>query len=134
MYKTLKVGDKEYHLEYSVEAFMTRYTNDEGKSENHVMPLLRLANSADDNIATAFELPNAVAHALYAGLLRYHGNTKRGDKSITSVEEAAELAFEIIEENEDNELGSWSALLNICTEQMTEDGFFEKLGGKTAKA
>lgn len=135
---TFTVNGKTYKLQYSIEAFTSKFVDEDGNSVLHIMPLIKMADSEEDAYA-ALDIPNAVCHAMYAGLMRNHGMGKRGDKSITCLEDAAELCMELIDENPDDEkFGSWSGLIKLCTDQMTEDRFFEKfapkaMGAKKAK-
>lgn len=135
MYKTFEFDGKEYRLEFSLEAYMTKYTDYNGNYRTHVAPLVELMNEANDEesdaaIEAAFDLPEVAAHAMYAGLIRWHGRGKRGDKTIVTYDDACELCMELIDANPDDELlGSWSGLARMCIAQLEADGFFEKLSG-----
>jgi len=130
MYRTFEHGGKEYRLEYSLEAYMTRYVGIDGASKTHVAPLVEYISSLNDggNVAAAFDIPDIAAHAMYAGLLRWHGRGKRGDKSICTFDDACEFCMELIDEHPDDQyLGTWSGLVMMCIEQIEADGFFTKL-------
>lgn len=135
MYKTFELDGKEYRLEYSLEAYMTKYVGMDGAYRTHVAPLVELMqrmNETDDAAAAvaAFDMPDVACHAMYAGLLRWQGRGKRGDKSVVTFDDAAELCMELIEANPGDEyLGSWAGLIRMCIEQIEADGFFERLSG-----
>ena len=139
MYRTFMNDGKEYRLEYSLEAYMTKFVDHDGTYKTHVAPLVDLINEMNANenneaanVTAAFNLPEVAVHAMYAGLLRWHGRGKRGDKTVITFDDASELCWEIMENNPDDEyLGSWSGLIKMCIEQIEEDGFFTKLGGQT---
>lgn len=139
MYRTFEHGGKEYRLEYSLEAYMTKYVDYDGSYKTHVTPLVEYMNKMNesgsdaDNVAAAFDIPDVAVHAMYAGLLRWQGRGKRGDKTIVTLDDAAELCMELIDEHPDDKyLGSFSGLILMCIEQIEEDGFFTKLAGATA--
>lgn len=138
MYKAFEHGGKEYRLEYSLEAYMTKYVDHAGAYRTHVAPLVDMMNEINDSendaaaTTAAFDMPEVAVHAMFAGLLRWHGRGKHGDKTIITFDDAAELCWELMNEHPDDEyLGSWAGLIRMCVEQIEEDGFFAKLGGAT---
>lgn len=136
MYRSFEFDGKEYRLEYSVEAYMEKYTDYDGARKTHVTPLVeymtKMNNGGGEDVASAFDIPEIAAHAMFAGLIRWHGRGKRGDKTIATLDDAKELCMELIDANpEDKYLGTWSGLVLMCIEQIEEDGFFTKLAGMT---
>lgn len=139
MYRVIEHDGKEYRLEYSLEAYMTKYVDQYGEYRTHVAPLVDLMNrvNEDENneaagMKAAFDMPEVAAHAMYAGLMRWHGRGKRGDKTIVTFDDAAEFCWELIEAHPDDEyLGSWTGLIKMCIEQIEADGFFTRLSGVT---
>lgn len=136
MYKTFESGGKEYRLEYSLEAYMTKYVDQFGNYKTHVAPLVEyitaMNNGGGENVAAAFDIPEIAAHAMYAGLIRWHGRGKRGDKTVVTFDDACELCMDIIDANPDDKyLGTWSGLLMMCIEQIEADGFFTRLAAAT---
>lgn len=136
MYKAFESGGKEYRLEYSLEAYMTKYVDQFGNYKTHVAPLVEYITAMNDgggeNVAAAFDIPEIAAHAMYAGLIRWHGRGKRGDKTVVTFDDACELCMDIIDANpDDKQLGTWSGLLMMCLEQIEADGFFTRLAGAT---
>ena len=132
MYRAFELGGKEYRLEYSLEAYMTKYVDHDGSYKTHVAPLVEYISMMNDggseNVAAAFDIPEIAAHAMFAGLIRWHGRGKRGDKTITTFDDACELCWELIEANPgDKYLGTWSGLVMMCIEQIEADGFFARL-------
>lgn len=139
MYKTFTNDGKEYRLEYSLEAYMTKYIDGKGEYKTHVAPLVELMNRFNENEddaaaqSAAFNMPEVAVHAMYAGLMRWHGRGKHGDKTIVTYDDAAELCWELLEANPDDEyLGSWAGLIKMCVEQIEADGFFTRLSGAKA--
>lgn len=138
MYKTFEHGGKEYRLEYSLEAYMTKYVDPYGNYKTHVAPLVEYMNKMNasgedaDTVSAAFDIPEIAVHAMFAGLIRWHGRGKRGDKSIITFDDAAEFCMELIDEHPgDKYLGSFSGLMLMCIEQIEADGFFNRLAGAT---
>ena len=130
MYRTFEHDGKAYRLEYSLEAYLEKYVDEDGKRTTHVAPLVKLTNEKEEAVTTMFDMPEIAIHAMYAGLLRWHGRGKRGDKTITTFDAAAELCMELIDGHPDDEyLGSWGGLINMCSEQLEEDDFFNKYAG-----
>lgn len=132
MYRTFEHGDKEYRLEFKVEAYMSKYVDYDGQRKTHVAPLVEyismMNESGGDNVAAALDIPEIAAHAMFAGLMKYHGNGKHGDKTVTTFDDAKDLCMDIIDEHPDDQyLGSWQGLAMMCIEQLEEDGFFTKL-------
>jgi len=132
MYRTFEYDGKEYRLEYSLEAYLNKYVDHNGVYKTHVTPLVEYMNKMNDgggeDVSAAFDIPEIAAHAMYAGLIRWHGRGKRGDKTIVTYDDACELCMELIEANPDDKyLGTWSGLVLMCIEQLEADGFFTRL-------
>lgn len=116
MYSILKIGDKEYKLEFSFEASM--YSD----CVNSVMRILRgLSDDEMENqIAGMSDIPKTAVTLLYAGLLEYPEN------GVPNLQTAKQLAKQwILEQGED---GNFYDLLRLCVDQMGEDGFFKLTG------
>lgn len=115
MYSIVKIGGKEYKLEFSFEASM--YSD----CVSSVMSVLG-GLSGDDmrtQIASMSDIPKTAVTLLYAGLLEHHGDE-------LSFKDAKLLARQwILEQGED---GNFYALLKLCIDQMGEDGFFKLTG------
>lgn len=115
MYSILKIGGKEYKLEFTFEASM--YSD----CVSSVMNILG-GLSGDDirtQIASMSDIPKTAVTLLYAGLLEHHGEE-------LNLKDAKMLARQwILEQGED---GNFYALLKMCIDQMGEDGFFKLTG------
>lgn len=115
MYSILKIGGKEYKLEFTFEASM--YSD----CVSSVMNILG-GLSGDDirtQIASMSDIPKTAVTLLYAGLLEHHGEE-------INLKDAKMLARQwILEQGED---GNFYALLKMCIDQMGEDGFFKLTG------
>ena len=115
MYSIVKIGGKEYKLEFSFEASM--YSD----CVSSVMNILG-GLSGDDmrtQIASMSDIPKTAVTLLYAGLLEHHGEE-------LNLKDAKMLARQwILEQGED---GNFYALMKLCIDQMGEDGFFKLTG------
>lgn len=129
MYRTFECDGKEYRLEYSIEAYLAKTPTADGRYASFVAPLLAVAEKlGEEDLEAAMDIPSIAVSALYAGLLRWHGRGKNGDLTILSLEDAGELAMNIIDSHpDDEELGSFAGLMTMCLSQMEEDGFFKRL-------
>lgn len=129
MYRTFECGGKEYRLEYSIEAYLAKTPTAEGKYTSFVTPLLEISGKlGEEDLEAAMDIPTIAVSALYAGLLRWHGRGRHGDKTILSIEDAGELAIALIDGHPDDEnLGTFAGIMSMCLSQMEEDGFFKRL-------
>lgn len=114
----LKIGEKEYTLEYTFEAVA---------SEDCIKKTIDLFETLDNEeleignrMAT---LPNTVITLFHCGLLENHSELDR--------EDARKLLKQYFKENKDNEdvedATFYGMMLKIF-EQMGEDGFFKQIG------
>lgn len=122
MYKVLKIEGKEYKLEYTVEASLYE---DCTQSVTDVMTDIA-ENSENSDIkglmGTMARVPQKAIIVFYAGLLEYHG--PEGDGTVPNLEEGKRLCVAYLKEQGCN----WYDVLNMCMEQMGEDGFFKLVG------
>lgn len=130
MYKVLKIGGKDYKLEYGIEASLF---DDCVKS---VMNMLVSASGGTDKslremVSGMSSIPNTALNAFYAGLLQYHGNHPDGDGTVPDLGTAKKLAAQYMSEHKDDEQGNFYGLFSMCIEQMEEDGFFKLTGLET---
>ena len=120
MYSILKIGDKEYKLEFSFEASM--YSD----CVSSVMKIISGMSESDAEsvISSMADLPKTAVTLLYAGLLEHHGS--EGDRAVPDKRTAKALAKQwILEQGED---GNFYTLMKLCIDQMGEDGFFKLTG------
>lgn len=123
MYGIFKVLNKEYKLEYSVEASLYA---DCVRELSYVFMNLSDDASAIDAINQIADIPNTTLTILYAGLIEHHGED--GDKSVLSIKDARKIAKDYILEHKADGTGFWMDILHICLNQMAEDGFFKLTG------
>lgn len=128
MYKILKIGGKEYKLEYSIEASLYE------DCTSSVMNTLVSTNggvggkSLKEVISGMANLPNSTLTIFYAGLIQNHGTHPDGDGTVPDFETAKKLAVQYLFEHKDDENGNFYALFEMCLVQMEEDGFFKLTG------
>lgn len=130
MYKLLKIGGKDYKLEYGIEASLF---DDCAKS---VMNMLVSTSGGTDRslkemVSGMSSIPNTALNAFYAGLLQYHGKHSDGDGTVPDLDTAKKLATQYMAEHKDDEQGNFYGLFSMCIEQMEEDGFFKLTGLET---
>ncbi|WP_281696506.1 hypothetical protein [Bacteroides clarus] len=128
MYKVITINGKDYHLEYSIEASLyadcvTKLTTlltdiESGESTADVKKLLSGFSNVPQTALTIF----------YAGLMEAHGNHPDGDGSVPDIQAAKRLISEYIKEHKDDETGNFYGIMQMCIDQMGEDGFFKLVG------
>ena len=128
MYKVLTIGGKEYRLEYSIEASL--YAD----CVTSLMGMMADVENADNekNVKKMLEgMSNIQQTALtifYAGLMEAHGSHPDGDGTVPDIQTAKRLISEYMKEHKGEDSGNFYGVMNICVEQMVEDGFFELVG------
>lgn len=128
MYKLLTIGGKEYKLEYTIEASLYKDCISDMVS---LLAEIQDAASKEDFRKTIREMANVPQVAwtiFYAGLMEAHGNHPNGDKTVPDKETAKQLLVQYIQEHKGQEEGNFYGVMNMCVEQMGEDGFFELTG------
>lgn len=127
MYKILKIGDKDYKLEYGIEASLY---NDCIKSVMNT--LVAIGGGTNRNISEMIsgmsDIPRTAIIVFYAGLIQYHGDHPDGDGSVPDLATAKKLVVQYISEHKDDERGNFFGIFDMCLGQMEEDGFFELTG------
>ena len=147
MYSVLTIGGKEYRLEYTIEAslydecteklisFMDKTTSSmkmnepadadlsekeiEVKAKEQEMMLKR-------SISGISNLPQTALTIFYAGLMEHHGID--GDKTVLSKKDAKEIVKQYFNDHAEDGTDNFYDLLLICIQQMSEDGFFKRVG------
>ena len=128
MYKVLEIGEKEYHLEYTVEASLYA---DCVTSIAGFMVDIETAQEQEDVkkiLSSMANIPQTALTIFYAGLMEAHGTHKNGDGSVPDIQTAKALIGQYIREHKNDETGNFYGILQMCVEQMQEDGFFEMMG------
>ena len=128
MYKVVSIDGKEYHLEYSIEASLYA---DCISSITGLMADIEIA-SGDKDIKSVLKgmsnIPQTALVLFYAGLMEAHGNHEDGDGSVPDINTAKKLIVKYIKEHSEDGEGNFYSIMEMCINQMTEDGFFDLVG------
>ena len=122
----LNIGNKDYKIEYSIEASLneecvsqiTDYISGVNRTEAKT-PLHALLDNVKDK-------PSAVLSMLYAGLLENHG--AEGDGTVMSKSDAKKLMKQYFIEHKEDGKGNYYDLYALLFGQIEEDGFFALIG------
>lgn len=145
MYKIFKAGEKEYKLEYTIEAslydecieklfdFMGKIYGTQSTADFYAdLPeeqrLEALKGSLMGGLSALANVPSTAFTFLYAGLLEHHGIGRNGDKSVRSKEDAKDIIRDYFDDHADDGKNTFYDILVMCMEQMSEDNFFERTG------
>ena len=128
MYKILNIGGYEYKLEYSIEASLyadcisnlTILLSDIGTAESNkdVKGMLKGMSS----------VPQTTLIMFYAGLMEHHGSHPSGDGKVPDISVAKSLISQYIREHAEDGEGNFYSVMEMCINQMAEDGFFNLIG------
>ena len=132
--KTLKIGEKEYVLEFSFEAARHKqlinkmfkmmsgsYLGRSGLTGAEDETKADRASALIDGVADMYsEMPDTVVTAFYAGLME--------NNAVLNEKEASKLLKQYFKENPDSEYSSFPGMFNLIKECMQEDGFFKQTG------
>lgn len=143
MYKRLQIGNKEYKLEYTIEASL--YNECTEKMMEFFGKTFAIANEEEltkgmpdkektkvriellqNSLSGMVNLPSTAMTVFYAGLLEHHG--EYGDNTIQSMKDVKALIKQYFKDHEEDGNDNFYDLLHICMEQMGEDGFFKRTG------
>lgn len=128
MYKVLPIGGKDYKLEYSIEASLYA---DCTASITGLMTEIQIAGDSKDIKKVVSELSNIPQITLtifYAGLMEHHGVHPDGDGTVPDIQAAKRLIAQYLKEHTDDDTGNFFDIMQMCIEQMGEDGFFKLTG------
>lgn len=128
MYKVLQIGGKDYKLEYSIEASLYA---DCTASLTGLMTEIQIAGDSKDVKRIVSELSNIPQTTLtifYAGLMEHHGVHPDGDGSVPDIQTAKHLIAQYLKEHSEDDTGNFFGIMQMCIEQMGEDGFFKLTG------
>lgn len=127
MYKLLKIGGKEYKLEYSIEASL--YDDCVKGVMNTLLATSGGINqTAEEMISGMANIPSTALTIFYAGLMQYHGTHSDGDGTVPDLATAKKIAVQFLQEHKDDEQGTFYGIFAMCIEQMEEDDFFKLTG------
>lgn len=128
MYKVLTIGGKDYKMEYSIEASLYA---DCVASITGLMTDIEMAGSENDIkkvLSGVSNIPQATLIMFYAGLMESHGTHPDGDGTVPDIHTAKRLISQYIKEHSEDETGNFYGIMQMCIEQMGEDGFFKLVG------
>lgn len=128
MYKVLQIGGKDYKLEYSIEASLYA---DCTASLTGLMTEIQIAGDSKDIKRIVSELSNIPQTTLtifYAGLMEHYGVHPDGDGSVPDIQTAKHLIAQYLKEHSEDDTGNFFGIMQMCIEQMGEDGFFKLTG------
>lgn len=128
MYKVLPIGGKDYKLEYTVEASL--YADCISQLTNLMTDIDNTeSNSGIKNIIHGISnIPQTSLTLFYAGLMEAHGNHPDGDGTVPNIQVAKRLISQYIKEHKEDDTGNFYGIIQMCIEQMEEDGFFKLIG------
>ena len=125
MYRIITIGGKDYKFEYSIEASLY---NDCIEKITELMINIDSRQAEQDvksMVASVSDIPSTAISCFYAGLLEHHG--MEGDRSVPDKQTAKRLVKSMFAD-EEGSIHNWYDVLELCTEQMREDGCFELIG------
>lgn len=128
MYKVLKIGGHDYKMEYSVEASLYA---DCTASLTGLMTEIQIAGENKDIrkvISEISNIPQTTLTIFYAGLMEHHGLHPDGDGTVPDVQTAKRLIAQYLKEHSEDDTGNFYSIMQMCIEQMGEDGFFKLTG------
>lgn len=128
MYKVLQINGRDYKLEYSIEASLYA---DCTSSLTGLMTEIQIAGD-DKNIKKVISelsnIPQTTLTIFYAGLMEHHGAHPDGDGTVPDIQTAKRLIAQYLKEHSEDETGNFFGIMQMCIEQMGEDGFFKLTG------
>lgn len=143
MYKILNIGEKDYKLEFTIEAslygecteklinFMGKTMGAAGEKE-FIEGLTEQERDAlhkqivANSISGISNMPDTGLTLFYAGLMEHHGED--GDKTIMTKQDAKRLLKQYFSEHTGDGTDNFYDLVAMLMEQMGEDGFFQRTG------
>lgn len=128
MYKLLKINGEDYKLEYSIEASL--YADCVSNLMN-LMAEVDIAGNKNDLkklLCGISNIPQTTLTIFYAGLMEHHGTHPEGDGKIPDIQTAKHLISKMMKEHENDKLGNFYGIMQMCINQMGEDGFFKLTG------
>lgn len=124
MGRTLLIDGKEYTLRYGGEA---AFDDDFLASISVFFGEIALAEN-ENNILQMIKgmakIPQISLTMFCAGLKENHGMGPKGDKTVPDKEKAKSLLMTYVKDHKSN----FSAVLNMCVQQMQKDGFLQLIG------
>ena len=122
--KRIKIGNKEYKFEFTIEASLygectealTAFLTNVGTSNGNLKEVLKSIS----------DIPQTALTLFYAGLLEHHGED--GDGTVTTKKDAKRLIKQYFEDKKDTNEADFYSIMALMIEVMEEDGFFKRTG------
>ena len=124
--KTIKIGDKDYKIEFTIEASLFNECTEKVTGLMYAMSEAGNAENIKNMISSMSDIPQTTLTMFYAGLLEHHGED--GDKSVLSKNDAKKLIKQYFKEHSEDETGNFYGFMEILIGQMVDDGFFNQIG------
>lgn len=122
--KVIKIGNKEYKFEFTIEASLY------GECTEALTAFLTNVGTAGGNLKEVLksisDIPQTALTLFYAGLLEHHGED--GDGTVTTKKDAKRLIKQYFEDKKDTDEADFYAIMALMIEVMEEDGFFKRTG------
>ncbi len=122
----IKVGNTEYTIEFSFEASLYGECTEKVISFMSAIPESGSAEEIKQFLTSLSDIPSTTLTMFYGGLMEHHGED--GDGTVLSKKDAKAVLRAYLEENKDNEDGTFYSVMEKMIEQMGEDGFFDRIG------
>ena len=118
--RTITVGNKEYTIEYSIEASL--YKDCTEKITNLMTGVVEAESQQDikELVSTMADVPMTTLHMLHAGLLENQNDWSLADTKA--------LIKQYLTERKGQEDGNYYSLMELLLSEMDADGFFELIG------
>lgn len=128
MYKILNINGNDYKLEYSIEASL--YADCVTSITTLMMDIQGATDSKDikEMLKGISNIPQTALTMFYAGLMEAHGTHPDGDGKVPDINAAKRLITQYIKEHQEDGEGNFYSIMEMCINQMTEDGFFNLVG------
>lgn len=128
MYKQISINGKDYKLEYSIEASL--YSDCVSSIANMLADAAMAEKEQDVKklLNGMSNIPQTALTIFYAGLMEHHGNHPNGDGTVPDIQTAKDLIAQFMKEHKEDEYGNFYGVMQMCVEQMGEDGFFDLVG------
>lgn len=128
MYKLIRIGSEDYKLEYTIEASLYADCVSSLTGLMADIDMFGTSNDIKKVLSGISNIPNTTLTLFYAGLMEAHGTHPDGDGKVPDIQTAKQLIAKYIREHYEDETGNFFGIMQMCIEQMGEDGFFKLIG------
>lgn len=124
----LLIDGKEYTIQYAGEAAFNEQCLESITTFFGEIALAENKNDVLEMIKGLSKIPQIALNIFYAGLMENHGMGTKGDKAVPDKDTAKKLLMTYIADHKNTKEGNFSAVLNMCVEQMQKDRFLNLIG------